>query len=357
MHRTIATPQLAQRAESSTLHYLTRGESVDLTLLVVTGWASGFAVLLVYLLIIKNVIRSKKQSANSEDLYGQRQLFEQPMDIYMFSLLASDVIHALGAAMNMRWIALGKSEIGTFCTVQGVVNQMGPVAFALNTIVIAIATFNMVWCHNPGLRLRVPCAVVAAVWIVVGLVVGIPAGINRFSDHYWVPEPLWCTVGKAYKVERLMAKYLYLWIALCISILFYILLALLHQGHITVHGGAWWRFSIHRQVRSGGKNMKRPFLSMIVYPLSNAALIIPLSVVRWVELAGGSHHITPTDRIVVAIIFSLSGVTNVLLLLYIRPNLLLLGRDQILCKHCGAVAEPRGSIGMVSHSAEEHPMD
>jgi hypothetical protein len=31
MHGTIATPQLAQRAESSTLHYLTRGESVDLT--------------------------------------------------------------------------------------------------------------------------------------------------------------------------------------------------------------------------------------------------------------------------------------------------------------------------------------
>jgi hypothetical protein len=48
----------------------------------------------------------------------------------------------------------------------------------------------MVWCHNPGLHLRVPCAVVAAVWIVVGLVVGIPAGINRFSDHYWVPEPV-----------------------------------------------------------------------------------------------------------------------------------------------------------------------
>ena len=75
------------------------------------------------------------------------------------------------------------------------------------------------------------------------------------------------------------------------------------------------------------------------YPLSNAILVVPLSVVRWIENTG-PNHITSTDTLAAAIIFSFSGVTNVLLLLYIRPNLLLFGRDTNHCECCMGLLMP-----------------
>jgi len=76
------------------------------------------------------------------------------------------------------------------------------------------------------------------------------------------------------------------------------------------------------------------------YPLSNAILVVPLSVVRWIENTG-PNDITSTDTLAAAIIFSFSGVTNVLLLLYIRPNLLLFGRDTNHCEHCMGLLMPQ----------------
>jgi len=67
---------------------------------------------------------------------------------------------------------------------------------------------------------------------------------------------------------------------------------------------------------------------MIAYPLVYAAQILPLSVARWIGFVQENHgdkknHVPPTALIAVQVIHLMSGLANVLLFLYTRPNLLL----------------------------------
>jgi hypothetical protein len=53
----------------------------------------------------------------------------------------------------------------------------------------------------------------------------------------------------------------------------------------------------------------------------------------------GSNLITSEESLAVAAVFGLSGLTNVLLFLFIRPNLLLFQRDNC-CDRCSKMASP-----------------
>lgn len=63
------------------------------------------------------------------------------------------------------------------------------------------------------------------------------------------------------------------------------------------------------------------------YPVCYVGLILPLSVVRWIEFTPGHHAVSvpSATTIVVQSIFALSGVVNVTLLFCTRPGILLLG--------------------------------
>jgi hypothetical protein len=93
-------------------------------------------------------------------------------------------------------------------------------------------------------------------------------------------------------------------------------------------------FSCHHCVRISLHEAVGILTHYFSYPLSNAILITPLSIVRWIQNAG-SHHISSTDSSAVVAVFDLSGLVNVLLFLVIRPNLLLFRRDTLHCDDCG----------------------
>lgn len=57
---------------------------------------------------------------------------------------------------------------------------------------------------------------------------------------------LWCTINKQYTSIRLWAKYIWLWLALFVSIGFYIPLSLWAIGNLTIDPNSWWKFSIQR---------------------------------------------------------------------------------------------------------------
>ena len=87
------------------------------------------------------------------------------------------------------------------------------------------------------------------------------------------------------------------------------------------------------------------------YPASNAILIVPLSIVRWIQNTG-SNVITSTDSTAVVIVFAFSGITNVLLLLYIRGNLLLFGRDEYHCSCCAGLTLSMSTSDQLLESVE-----
>jgi len=328
---TVCSPPDLEPAQGFSLHCLTRGESIGLTSIVATATVSAIAVLAVYLLIVRNVIREFQRGSG-------KRLIQQPMDIYMLSLLASNSFHSLGSLMNIKWIGEGKVQTGAFCSVQGAMNQVGPVAVALNTLVITLVTFIAVWWGkgipaNQSVRLQLVAAagIVGTLWLSVALCVLVPFWIHsKPSDLYFSPTPIWCTIGKPYELVRLFAKYLWLWLACLVSFLLYIPLSLWSRGYITVDG---WRFRVHKKMCvEDDRGRRRLFLATIAYPLSNAILIAPLSIVRWMQNAG-TYPITSTYSLAVAAVFELSGVINVLLFLFIRPNLLLF-RSDTRCESC-----------------------
>ena len=50
----------------------------------------------------------------------------------------------------------------------------------------------------------------------------------------------WCWVGPRYKHERIWGEYLWMWVALFVSILVYVPLVLWNMGHIWIEDERWW---------------------------------------------------------------------------------------------------------------------
>ncbi|KAI0051934.1 hypothetical protein FA95DRAFT_107315 [Auriscalpium vulgare] len=304
------------------IHCLTRGQSIGLALAAESGFISFAAVLLLFGLVIRNVVRYSK-------LYslGDWRLLQVPMDIYMLSLLSLDLIQALGTVVDVKWARLGKVYSGGFCTAQGVLQQFGETGVAMTITAITVHTFvTVMW--RVGIHSRAVAAVVVAlIWAFVALFVGISAGIHRSgSAVYDTPTPYWCWVGERYPGARIAGEYLWLWLALFSSVVVYVPLIFWSQGMLSVSPTHWWRFHVHRrsehmQGGDGARRRRRRALGMLAYPLSYAVLVLPLSIVRWYSFRTGSAPSAAT--FVVMFLFGLSGAANVLLLLLTRPQLLL----------------------------------
>ena len=55
----------------------------------------------------------------------------------------------------------------------------------------------------------------------------------------------WCWISSRYANERIGGEYLWLWLALLISIILYVPLFFWTQGNLSVDPERWWRFRIH----------------------------------------------------------------------------------------------------------------
>jgi len=297
------------RALSETAYCWTTSESLGMLLLVLAGAASCLSTLAVYGTIIKRALKTGRNPINVR------------MDVLMLSLLFANLVHSVGSLLNIKWLMEGYSDVGTFCTVQGVFNQVGPVAVAINTIAIAIWTFVTLWSlRGVQEHLRPAWYMILAIWLVVFLVTAAPDLKYRKQEHrYWKPTPLWCTISKDYEHARLFGKYLWFWIAF-LSFILYLPLALLARRNLTRDRNARLGFRLHQRRERDDEPGEALLYSMIAYPVSNAFLIIPLSIVRWNQLTG-SKPIRTGGSIAAQTIFDLNGFVNVMLLVFYRPGL------------------------------------
>ena len=142
-----------------------------------------------------------------------------------------------------------------------------------------------------------------------------------------------------------------MWISLFVSSFLYIPMFLWGRGNITI-GDKFWDFKIHkRQKIYDPHDLRRHALAMIAYvtrvvlkavhanytaptsyPILYGMQILPLSVIRWIGFLQENHgdrknHIQPGAVISSAVIYNLSGITNVILFLSTRQGLLLFETD------------------------------
>lgn len=179
--------------------------------------------------------------------------------------------------------------------------------------------------------MRAAYACVFTVWLFVILYVGIGSGLNQKSSLYYDPTPYWCWIGQGYLAERITGEYVWMWLALFVSVFVYVPLFMWGRGYLTVDRTHWWRIGVRtrplpRGAEEGQNARVRPprlSLAILGYPVIYSIIILPLSIVRWITFAAGDKAVKSAGTFAVIFLFGLSGAANVLLLLTTRPNLLL----------------------------------
>jgi hypothetical protein len=66
---------------------------------------------------------------------GGWKLLQTPSDIYMLFLFIYDIMQAMGGILDVRWVHNGIVTTGSYCTAQGIIQQIGELGVALITLV------------------------------------------------------------------------------------------------------------------------------------------------------------------------------------------------------------------------------
>ncbi|KAF9008169.1 hypothetical protein BDZ89DRAFT_549145 [Hymenopellis radicata] len=240
---------------------------------------------------------------------------------YFVNLLVSDLIQAIGGIMDVQWVVDARVTENTLCTVQGMFKQMGDVGVALSTLSIALHTFFVLvfrWHSTPKIAL----VVIAFIWIFIALIVGISMATHKGQDYYGNTQ-YWCWITEDFGTQRIALEYLWLWVAAFGNIICYFFIALVIKGYILVDAGR-----IRRRRRSDpnldamSASMSRSSaiaMQMLFYPAVYLIAVFPMSVVRWLAFSGVEVPFAATA--VASVLFSSSGLLNVLLFSLTRPGL------------------------------------
>ncbi|KAI0276635.1 hypothetical protein BGY98DRAFT_1097990 [Russula aff. rugulosa BPL654] len=315
---------------------LTHGQSIGLAFDAEASVLSFICATIVLIWTGWNVHWYRKTFPN-----GNWKLFRGPADIYMFSLFVFDILQAIGGILSIRWAHNGIVTTGPFCTVQGLIEQIGELGVALITLLLAVHTFvAAVW--QVGLKARgVALSLVCLACVFITLWVAIGAGIHKIMIRLHL-------IGAG---STLISSWANALGRIRLDVDRTICLGNTIRSTVFLGGGFWsideeykfhWWSADQRvgyaQRRHIGNASVSHRLSQVVnsahryrsssYPLAYSLMVLPLSIARWLQFS--HHHVSSAATFFGSTIFHLSGAINVLLFLIIRPELLLFPRPEQL---------------------------
>jgi len=317
------TPDELTAAKDSNghLYCLSRGQAIGSTVRVISGLVSLTALVVVFILVARNVIRCMLRPPAKK-----WSLFATPADIYVFFILLFDTVQCIGRTLDVKWVKEGKVYTGVYCTAAGGTQQAGEAGSAQLTFAMAVHTFAILWFRKGAKARWVAASVVALVCLFNALFVGIGIALNKGDRPYEAPTTMWCWIGPNIphsRAVRIAGEYAWIWTTLIGTSLFYVPLYFWARGNITINEGQPWKFTVHR--RDSERPNVRSF-GILALPIVYACTALPTSIGRWYGFAhtSGPHQITDTTVFAVSSIFGLTGFFNVLLL-FARPEVLLFG--------------------------------
>ncbi|EIN11964.1 hypothetical protein PUNSTDRAFT_125070 [Punctularia strigosozonata HHB-11173 SS5] len=291
----------ASQVRFPSIHCLSRGDTIGLTLRTACGFLSFIAVLLLFFVLARNMIR--------------RLRLPEPPQIFMITLFTFDAMLAWGRVVDAKWIGKGSIIVGGFCTMEGGIETMGEAGGAMTTIVISVYTFLAVWARQKLESKWVAMGIVTMIYLYNAIFFAVAVTRNT---NFEAPTPNWCWIGPRYNSERVAGEYFWLWLALGVSIALYIPLWLWKRGNITIDDHKWWSFELHRQREY--RSLRS--MDMLAYPIVYSICVLPLSITRWIQFYHPGRTPPAALSFLFSSFFSLNGLFNVILFLYTRPDLI-----------------------------------
>ncbi|KAF8889635.1 hypothetical protein BD779DRAFT_323283 [Infundibulicybe gibba] len=237
------------------------------------------------------------------------------------NLMIAELVQAIGGMLNIKWMVDAVVTEGSHCTTQGVLKQAGDVGVALTSLAIASQTFGVL-----VLRLRAPAftskVVIGLIWTFVALIIGISSAVHK--GGFYGNTDYWCWIREEFTTERIVLEYLWLWLAAGIMLVLYGIIAAVIRGFITIEDG---QVQIGRQEaaleaneeeQEEEKQAKDVANLMLFYPAIYIICVFPIGLVRWLKFGG--HYVPPAATIFGSVMFSLSGIFNVILYKITRPD-------------------------------------
>lgn len=248
------------------------------------------------------------------------------------NLMLADLLQAVGNMPSIKWMREGRITLGSVCTAQAVIKQVGINGVALTSLAIAVHTFSILI-----LRWRAPRHIakfmVAGVWAFTALVVGIPYAIRR--DHlYYGDTGFWCWIVPEWRTEQIVSEYAWVWTAAIAMVVLYGIMFLVMRGFMKVGNSLHFQASQRRQRRSAGgkeedisesesddeeEEMRAMANMLLFYPAVYIFCVLPNTITRWLYFDG--HEIPAQASLFGSALFACSGLFNVILFFLTRPEL------------------------------------
>jgi len=166
--------------------------------------------------------------------------------------------------------------------------------------------------------------------VFIVLVIGISFAAHQ-GQVYYGNTGYWCWITHQYPGERIGLEYLWMWLAAFIDIFVYIFLALVVTGFVAANEGririnaSRQPVSINLSSRRGtamGTDRTIMAIKLLFYPAVYIFTVLPITVVRFIIFHNPNSHVPFVAIVFASMLFSSSGLLNVILFALTRPKLL-----------------------------------
>ncbi|KAI0685755.1 hypothetical protein BC835DRAFT_1420945 [Cytidiella melzeri] len=277
--------------------------------LVVAGFLSALAVLSVFMgMLVSPSVLSKTHFMP-----------------YFVSLLGANLLQSVGVILNVKWVIDLAVEENTICSVQGFIKQAGNVGTAVWSLAIAVCVFRLMFLRT-ATSMAVNYLVFAFGWLLVAFIVAIgPLAIQTpTKGAYFGPSGYWCWITDEYPLEQTYLEYFWEFMSAGISLILYAGILLRVRGNL-VHSKDGWRIRFVPSSERWQLAINRDWIDtsmmgfaavLIWYPVSYIALLVPITIARFISFSGGS--VTFSATIFTDTLFNLQGLANTILLFSTR---------------------------------------
>lgn len=286
--------------------------------IVVSGGVSVVVVFLFLCYVTALWIHARVNKHRSTD--------DMQMSAYLYCLFLTDLLQGLSVLMSAKWIALGASMFGSFCTTQAVIKMVGSVGSAVWTMIIAVHVFNLLFLHlkpiGKGLY-----AVLVAVWSLLFSDVLLGPTIYRMAPDFFGPsfaDGPWCWISEKYAITRIFVEYVPMMVTSAITFVLLALVLLRLRGNIYMTGSRikirWINSDEAWHIKMLRDEVDNRILlivkRMIGFPIFYFLFNFPALVVRLMMMM----RLSPPwgFEVLAGVLFSLSGTINVLLFCFIQ---------------------------------------